>query len=297
MGKFSINCLLIILIASGFSCNKKESPEHDVLLRSGENVLTLDEVVMMIPAGLPAEDSVAFFNSIVEGWIRDMVLADFAEERLINTYDIDRRVKDYRNSLIVSQYLDKMKESQNPGVDEKELKDYYDAHRSEMKLEVPLIKGIFLKVNSETPRKEELKGLMTSDQGDKIDRMEREWFDKALEYNYFRDKWVDWTTVTGLIPYRFGEAEKFLAENNFFETESNGCTYYLYIADTMMPGEEQPYEYAREWISQFLMRENLADYERSLVTSLVKKSVKDGKLEAIGYDPVGHTIIDNKSKR
>lgn len=275
------------------SCSVPKEENTDILLRYGDNSISKHEIIEMIPDGLSANDSAALFHQIIEGWIKDVVLSDFAEERLYDTQAIDRRVKDYRNSLIVLEYLSRMRESQNPKINEQNVKDYYDLHRKDLKLEVPLVKGIFLKINSDASHKEEIKSLITSDDPENIDRLEQRWLDRSLDYNYFPDKWIDWETVAGYIPHRFGDPDTFLKENRYFETEYGDCSYYLYISDYLPSSEEQPYEYAREWITKLLTQGELIDYENNLINSLVKKSIKEKKLEIIGYDPEMHELIES----
>lgn len=268
------------------SCSKKEDAADDVLLRYGDKQITYNEVIDLMPDDVMPEDSVRLFKAILDGWIRDQVLADFAEERLYDTKTIDRLVNDYRNSLIVLEYLNRMAESQIAKIDEQRVKEYFESHKNDLKLEVPLVKGVFIKVNSGTPHKEEIIKLITDENPEKIDELESNWIDKALEYNYFRDKWIDWETIKGMIPYRFGDPDLFLKENSFFSTEYDDCTYYLQISEWMPSGELQPFEYARTWIASLLSQGQIADYERVLVNSLVDKSLKSKKLESIGYDPI-----------
>lgn len=272
------------------SCGTKQEEDDNVLLRYEGQTLTYDEVVSKIPQGILPGDSAALFNSIVDAWVKDVVLSEFAEKRLLDINSIDLLVKEYRNTLIVQEYLNRMREAHPAKPDDLKIKDYYDKHRKELKLEVPLVKGIFLKINSESKGKDNIRNLMASENTENIDKLESEWLDKALEYNYFRDKWIDWETVSSKIPYRFGNAEKFLEENKFFETDYDDCSYYLQISDYLRVGEEQPFEFAASWISNLLTRGELAEYERSLVESIVKESIKDNKLEAIGYDPIKHEI-------
>lgn len=283
---------LPILLLMG-SCVKKERGDEGVLLRYGDQELTYEEVIMQIPGGLSPSDSASLFSAIVEGWAKDIVLSDFAEERLVDLNSINQRVRDYRNSLIVLEYLSRMRETQNPVIEEARIKEYYDKHRKELKLEVPLVRGIFMKINSESKGKERIKGFLGSDNTESIDKLEQEWLDRALEYNYFQDKWIDWETISGKIPYRFGDPDNFLKENNYFETEYGDCTYYLKITDYMPSGEEQPYEFASGWIKGLLTQGDLLDYEKKLVASLLSKSIKDKKLEPIGYDPLNHELKEN----
>lgn len=262
-----------------------------MLLRYGEKELTLTEVTNKIPDGISPEDSVAMFSSLVDAWLRDAVLADFAEERLIDTDEIDRKVREYRNALIVEEYLGKMRETRVPQIEEIKVKEYYDRHRKELKLEVPLVKGVFLMLNANLHKKDEIKNLLASDDPEKIDRLENEWLDRALKYDYFRDKWVDWETVASLIPYHFGDPVKFLTEHDYFEIIVGDNAYYLRINEWMPPGEEQPYEFARNWITALLTQGQILDYENQLVNSIVEKSLKEKKLEIMGYDPLKHELL------
>ena len=263
------------------------------MLKFGDKELSYEEVISQIPDGILAADSANLFNSIVDGWIRDVVLLDLAENRLYDLSAIERKVNDYRNNLIVSEYLSRMRESHKPKVDENKIWDYYEKHHNELKLEVPLVKGVFLKINSDSKGKEKIKNLLISSNPQDIDKLEQEWLDRALLYNYFHDKWIDWETVTGMIPHRFGDPDLFLNENNYFETEYDGCSYYLYINDYLPSGSEQPYEFASKWISELLTQGELSDFEKSLVESIVEKSIKDKKLEIIGYDPINHEFTEN----
>ena len=285
--------LLISVIFLLSSCGKKSEESENILLRFGDQEISYQQVVSQIPDGISSEDSAALFKAIVEGWVSDMVLVDFAEKHLIDLSGIENRVREYRNSLIVQDYLIRMRESHTPTIDEQKIKEYYDLHRKELKLETPLVKGIFMKINSDSRGKDGIKKLLASSDPAMIDKFEQEWLDRALEYNYFRDKWIDWQTITNKVPYRFGDPEKFLSENNYFETEYGDCSYYLQITDYLPPGEEQPYEFASSWIMSLLTQGDLAQYQQSLIESIVSTAIKEKKLEVIGYDPLMHEKIEN----
>lgn len=291
--KIKILHIVFLMAVLGSSCSHKKEEPKDILLRYGEKELTAAQVIERIPVGLLPIDSAALFHALVEEWVENNVISDFASERLLDLDEIDRRVDEYRRSLIVLEYLKKMRESQNPKIDEIQVREYYDRHRNELKLEVPLVKGIFMKINSDNQGKEQIKGLLSSDSPESIDRLEKEWLDRALEYNYFRDKWIDWETLRSMIPYRFGDGDEFLSETRYFETDYEDCSYYLKVYEYLPSGSEQPYEFASTWITGLLTRTNLEDYERKLVESLVKKSIKEKRLEPVGYDLASHELKDN----
>lgn len=286
--------LLCVFLFSNLSCSHSKSKEG-VLLRIGENELTENDVLRSIPTGLHPSDSLALFQNIVEGWIKDELLTEFAEERLLDIERIDRKVKDYRSNLIVEEYLRRMAETHKSVVNEKKIKEYYDTHKKDLKTEIPLVRGVFIKINKESKGRNEIKKLLSEDDDRNIDLFERTLIDEAIEYEYFKDKWVDWERITGLIPFRFGDPEQFLSSHKFFETDYGDCTYFLQVTDYLPSGAEQPYDYASHWISALLNQKDINAYASNLVESLIKKSIQEHKLEIVGYDPISRTMVQHEN--
>lgn len=267
-----------------------------MLLKIGDNTLSLREVEAQIPQGVLPADSVNLFNAIVDGWIHNELLSSFAEEHLGDTGEIDRMVENYRRKLIVQEYLKRMRESQKMNVDEKEVREYYENHKKSLVSEMPLVKGVFIKISSSAEGKEEIEHLLSMDSPESVDILEENWLDEALDYDYFKDRWVDWESVSSLIPYRFGDADKFLSANKIFHTDYGDCSYYLQISEYLPSGEIQPYEYASEWIESLLGRVDLNLYETTLVSSLIEEAIKENKLQMIGYDPIKHEMIESSKE-
>ena len=291
---FQQNILYVLPVIILVSCHQNRVEiDDDVLLRISDRSLTKNEVIDLIPQGLQKEDSVKLFNAIVNDWINSELLSDFAEERIGNIEEIEKKVKKYRNQLIVQEYLTKMSESRNNKIDDREIKDYYEQHISELKTDMPLVKGVFIKVISSLEGKEEISALLKEDKEGNIDKLEQNWLDALVAYEYFKDEWVDWETLTELIPYRFGNPDQFLSNNKYFETEIGDYTYILQICSYLPTGSEQPYEFASHWITRLLKQEDLNQYEKQLVESLIKESIKDNKLEVVNYDPLTHKWKDS----
>ena len=288
----SILAIALCLIA----CSKKEPPAQNVLVRYNQEVLTLDEVINLIPNDLLPADSAALFDAIVEGWIEERVLAETAREKLYDISDIERKVSDYRNSLLMQEYLRRMVESKSVEVPEPRVKKYYEDNKDSMILEKPLVKGLFLKISTDLENRERIRNLLLSDKTSDIDNLEQEWMDKAATYYYFQDRWVDWETLTSMIPYRFGNPDEFIDNNKLFETEYDGFSYFLKISDVLHSEEMQPYDYASVWIRELMVKEELTGAERELVKNLISNSIADKKLVGVGYDPLTHKMIEEKKK-
>lgn len=258
----------------------------DVLLMVGDEILTVSDVESRIPPGIEHSDSVELFQLIVDNWIKTEVLSDLAESKLPDVGRIDSKVEDYRNRLIVAEYLKEMKKGKDFQVSDDSIRSFYERYKGEMLTESPLVKGIYLKVTSDRVNLEEIRELVFCGSGECIDRLEKTMAGDATQYDYFMGDWVDWQIIADRVPYRFYDADAFLKSTSNFETTYNGSTYLLHISDYLPTGSIPPYEFASIQIAEMMQRTNMRKFEESLVNSLVRKALKDGELVAVGYDPL-----------
>lgn len=286
--------LMQVIMAAVFgACGEPTAvkPDNDrVLLSVGDSALRLSKVVARIPEGLSEADSTALFNSIVDAWIQDMLLTKVAAENIPDMDRLDRMVADYRNRLIMMEYRKRMKEDSRKSISDAEVKSYYEAHADDMRLEHPVIKGIYIKVPSNAERIENVRQWVFSASKESIDKLEKYGLKGAIQYDWFADRWVDWEIVAEQIPYRFYDADAFVESTVNFETVYNGSTYFLHISEYLKSGDVMPYSFATEQIREMMSEKYKRDSESRLMQSLFRKAIDDGSLKAEGFDPVGHRM-------
>ncbi len=287
--------VIVPALLSGFllSCSKGEKAteeQSDILVTVKDSALRVRDVVMDIPAGIEPEDSARLFHAIVNAWIDDRLLETVAEENIEDMERIETLVADYRRKLITEAYKRKVRQTTPVKLNEDSIRRYYDRHTDELLLDGPLVKGLYIKVPAESARLADVRRWISSASPDAIDALEKYGLEEAVQYDYFIDKWIDFTTVTEHIPYRFYDAEAFLKSSPDFETSYNGFVYILHITDYIPGGEKMPFEYARRVISERLTDERLESYERRLIADLRKSAMKDGVLKTPGYDPLRHRV-------
>lgn len=292
--KLGLGLLMAGAILAGCSSKKTETPsDYKVLLEVGDSVLTVSDVVRLIPAGLTEEDSVEMFNSITERWVRSMMLSDLAQENVADLARINRMAEDYRNSLIIDRYL-RSKQEETGEVSDQAVKSYYSEHSEEMKLEAPIVKGIYLKVVDSEENLSDIRKWMRSAKPEDIDQIEKNGLRHASQYEYFEDRWIDWNDIADEIPYRFYDADAFLRSTKDFETNYGGSTYLLHITEYIPSGESMPYDFAKGKIREMLTREKKGDYRQKLLKSLYRKGIQEGKLKPGLYDPLTGKVKEGK---
>lgn len=297
--RYILSVLFTVLLPIISSCGKKPAvsqENEDVLVTVGDSSLTVTEVVRRIPAGLSVEDSTSLFDRIVEEWVRDLVLADYAENNIPDIQRIDRMVEAYRNNLIVNQYLQSMSEGAKTEISEERIRRFYDANHESMVLEQPLVKGVFLKVAETDESLPGLRRWFAQFNDNAIDYIEKSGLRQALQYKYFKDEWIEWGAIAEQIPYRFFDADAFLRSTKNFETTDAGSVYLLRISDFVPSGSEMPYEFARLKIAEIIESSDVASYRKRLISDIYRRQINDGILKPGKYDPLTGNYKDDKRK-
>lgn len=275
--------LTVITGASGCRRHPETHPDLNVAARMDDSLLTISDIEKLLPSGLTAEDSTALADAITEGWIEDRLFETYLSPDPAEEQRIERMVRDYRRKLRMEAYRRRMRRLHEPPVKADSIRAYYDAHRSELICEHPLTKGLYLKIPSGSSSLARLRQWSRSASNSDILKIEEESGSADFTYEYFGDTWVEFDIIASEIPYRFGDADRFLSSNTFFETEVAGFVYILHIYSYLPSESPMPYEFAEIQIRDILQESRLEAYRRGLLKALKDKAVKDGRLSIANH--------------
>ncbi len=282
MKKLLTNIALSAFAALTFAGCSKPAPDIDALLvaRVGQSRLTKTDIAKLVTPGMSADDSARLVRSYVKSWIESRVMSEMAVRSIPDMSTIDRMVDDYRNELIAWEYRRLMfNQHGNVTFSDDTLRAYYDAHKSMFVLDRPLVKGVYIKVASDSPSLKVIKKLYKSTKPEDIDQLEKEDLQGVIHYDYFRDRWVDWEQIETRVPIDFGSSpEAFLATQSNAEVTSDGFTHLLEITDYLPSGAVMPFEWAEESIRRTLYDEQRLAYDAQLRLDLYDEGLKDGTI-------------------
>lgn len=253
----------------------------DTIARVGRQTLSRTQLAKAMPPRLSGDDSVKFARAYVRDWIDNRVMGEVAVKNIPDTKEIDRMVEEYRNQLIAWEYRRLMYYEHG---DDAFLPDsmaaYYERHKDEFRLRNPIVKGVYIKIDENSPSLSQVKKLYKSHDADDVDRLEKKDFTGVIHYDYFRNNWVDWEQIELRMPYEFGpDADAFLRANKTAEVKQGGFVHLLEISEYIPTGEVMPFEYAGELIKEALVNERRLDYDRQLRVDLFNRGVEDGDIE------------------
>lgn len=290
---------LLCLPSCGGSPEGAAAPQDsaEIVAQVGDSVLTFDDLRARIPQGLDPADSLRLASNIADSWLRDVLLASVAEENVVDLEHIDRLTEEFRNNLIVGEYMKRYQAAKPSKASDAEARRFYDANAGRMLLERPLVKGILIKVPADAQGVEQLRRWMKSASASSVASIEKYGLASAMQYDYFMDRWVDFSDIAAAIPYRFEMSDDFVRSTDDFETQRSGALYLLHISDRKFSGDTMPYDFARPQILQALEQRERSRYADALMADLCARARKRGMLKTPGFDPKTHKLIINNPKK
>jgi hypothetical protein len=291
---------LALSLAAQLSCSKAKEQKGvdstDVLIEVGDSALTRRMVTELIPSGLGGADSIRMFDAIVEAWVERNMLVNLAGSQVPDIEKIERMVEQYREQLLANEYRKMMASDKAGGISQASIEEYYKAHPEQYRLSSPLIKGIYLKVQKNSPDLDELRAWVRRGSDNDIDNLENYGLKSAMEYDYFGDTWVDWQTIADHIPYRFSDADNFVRDNSYFECTEKGSVYMLRITDFLTSGEQTPLSFAEAGIREQLLEQKRGDYDRQLLNSLFTEGINARTIKTGAYTPIKYRNQNTSTK-
>lgn len=248
--------------------------DSEIVAQYRDSVLLLNDIVRQLPAGISADDSAKLIRKIADQWIEGFLIEDLAASQIDEMDRIEALTDAYRRSLIADAYRRKMRLNGVQPVDMDGVKAYYKAHAAELRLERPIVKGIFIRIPASSSHLDEIRQWMRQADPESYDALENTGRREATAFRYFADQWVDFDAVAGEIPSRLGDADRFVEQTVDFETELNGTVYILHLTDFRKSGAMMPEEYAAPIIEDRMKALHLADYEAGLIKALRASAVE-----------------------
>jgi len=275
--KYSFKFLILLICAIFvFSCsNKKNENSADFVVRVGDKVLTTNDLQNIFATAATTKDSALFVQNYLKKWAADELLYAKAKRSFRDDQEIENLVNEYRKSLIINKFKQKLLDDNKIKPTAEEIAKYYEQHKSELKLDEPILKGALLQVPKNSPKIDQLRTAMKKIDHASIEKIEKYSLQHAVNYDFFTDKWLTLNDIAQRAPIPQGSKDAFVSAKNFYEIQDSTSIYFLSIKEFRPSGAETPLEKVDELITNILTLQKslqfVKDYQQKLYDNAVKK--------------------------
>jgi hypothetical protein len=281
--------ILLGLISLG-SCDlirmKKEKSEAEnarkTVARVHNSFLYQDELIGIIPAGATADDSIARVTAYVNSWIRKHLVIHEATKNIdINEAEVERKVLDYRYSLIGYEYQNfYIQKNLDDSVSDQEIQEYYKSRQDNFILKQNIVQGTYIKVPKEAPRTKRIKDLMYSRKEKDVAELRSYCLSFSAAFHLADSSWIEFDKLVVNSPLaEIPNKVQFLRSYNYYETTDTEFLYFLKIDAYKMSDNVSPLEFVKQDIKNIILNKRKVELARKLEDEVYENAAKQNDFE------------------
>ena len=275
--KHTLALLSVVLVLCA-SCRRNADP---VVAQVYQYKLYSSEVQAGMPSGLSKEDSLVLVRDFIDNWVKEKLVLHEAEHRLSpREKNFDRELTEYRNSLLIQRYLDKiwMTDTANNTVSEQAISDFarslddrYTVEKEIVRVnyvkmptrsdKLPLVKEILFNEDQRVAKKEALVTML----GD------------SIEYLVDDDEWLYLDDLQNEISFQI-DMQKYSGSVMRVEKEVGENTVLLVILDYRSQRSVNETKEERAAAGMLLTNQRRTQYVNQYIQELYDRALKEGKI-------------------
>ncbi len=257
-------------------------PARKAMARVDDKYLYQDELVGIVDQNSTAEDSAARVTAYINSWIRKQLIIAEAMKRInIDEAEVERKVLDYRYSLIGYEYQNYyIQQHLNDTITEKDIDDYYRTHQDNFILKQNIVRGTYIKVPRTAPRTGKLKEMIFSEREKDQNELKSYCLSFSVAYHLSDSSWIAFDKLVVNSPMiEIPNKIQFLKTNPFYETSDTDFLYFLKVEEYKISDNISPLEFVKEDIRNILLNKRKVELARTLEDEVYKNAVKQKNFE------------------
>jgi hypothetical protein len=246
---------------------KGEASERKAVARVNSVYLYRDELEGIVPRTESREDSTARMTAYVNSWIRKQLLMAEAMKTIdINEAEVERKVQDYRYSLIGYEFQNYyIKQHINDSISDAEIEGYYKAHLDNFPLKQNIIQGTYIKIKKGAPRTNRLKQLIYSGTEKEKNELKSYCLSFSTAYHLADSSWIEFDKLVVNSPLaEIPNKIQFLKSYHYYETNDNDFLYFIKIDAYKISDNVSPVEFVKEDIRNIILNKRKVELARKL---------------------------------
>ncbi|MFZ4543986.1 MAG: hypothetical protein ACOYOA_08050 [Saprospiraceae bacterium] len=274
----------VVVFAFGLSvllsgCGNKISDDSSrVLAKVGERELRMSELEGMFPEGTTKNDSVTIISAFVSRWVKDNLVMEEAELNIPPDVNIDKLVREYRTSLVLNTYEQKLMSSTlDTTLSEKELRAFYDANKDLYTLQTSILRCLFVKLPNSAPNIKDFEKWWDGNKKADRNRIYGYASNYASTFLLVDSTWHKADRIALELPKGTIDPEEL--STGEYTRKDERYSYFLKILGIKNKQDNAPFEFVKDQASKFILHQRKqklieAKREELYQRELAKNNVK-----------------------
>jgi hypothetical protein len=275
--------LLAVVGLSG--CRHKSDTSDMPLARVGEKYLYIKDIKGLIPPKASPRDSLLFCQSYINKWVHTQLLLQQAEKNLPEEkLNFEKRLEEYRNSLIIYQYeTEFVKQHMDTVVTDQQIDTYYHHHLKDFQLKENIVKVIYAIINrkrNDSPVLEKtFWHIFHMPDSVLLDSLENYAPVMAESFSTDTNNWIPFNRLLKVIPIETYNQTIYLKNHRIIRFKDKDRIYLVKFVNFKIKDETSPEELEARFIRQIILNKRKMAMIRQLREDIFHHAVKQKEFE------------------
>ena len=282
--KYALWLLSLPFLATGCdyfadSNTSSEEGKTNLIARAGTAVLYKADLAGLVP---PGEDSTKIIERFVNNWIKkELFIQEAANNVNIDLTEIERKVENYRFTLISYEYQKQhIEQGLKKEVSAEEIEAYYQENLDNFILKQNIVRGRYIKLALEAPKKREVKRWIKSNREQDMESLRSYCLQFANNYSLEDSLWLKFDEVIKNSPFNtISNKVQFLRKNHYLEETDSAYLYLFKIDGYKISDEVSPLEFVRDDIENVIINKRKVALAKSLENDIYERAKENEDFE------------------
>ena len=261
-----------------------EFENREPVARVNNTYLFKDELAGIAALGSTKEDSADRVEAYIDSWIRKELLIQEAARKInINEAEVERKILDYRYSIIAYEYQSYyIRQNLDTVFTKEEIKKYYEDNIDNFILKQNIVRATFVKVPKNAPKMNKLKDWIYSSDEDDKQNLKSYCLSFSVAYHISDSTWMIFDDLVRNSPLmEIPNKVQFLKANPYYETEDENYLYFLKVDEYRISDNISPLEFVTDEIKNIILNKRKVELAKKLEDEVYENALEHKDFEII----------------
>lgn len=252
-----------------------------ILARVYNDYLYENDVQGMVPDGTSTHDSIVLLRNYINNWVKTRMMIQQAKKNIvIQQLDLDKKLEDYRNSLIIYHYeTELIRQQLDTLVKDEEIEQYYLDHLRDFELKENIAKVHYVIIDQDPEQEKELEEIYQLPDSLMLDSLES--YSKIYARSHFLDTatWIRFDELVDVVPIETYNQELFLKGKRFIKLSDEDYIYLLTFVDFRIKDDTSPLDFERNDIRTIIINKRKMKLVKRVRNDIYEKGMQNNDFE------------------
>jgi len=240
--------------------------------------LYLSEIEQNLPTGLSPEDSVAMVKDYIDNWVKEQLVLYEAEKKLsVREKNFDKKMEDYRRSLLINAYYDKLvSDTTQFRISNEEMEAFVRDFDKRYAVDKDIVRVNYVKLSDKSKLVAAVKDILFDENRRENEKEElMKMLGDSIEYMLDDKTWLYLDDIQAEVPFDISD-DDLRQHHQYVDKTAGDSRYLLVVLDHKNRRSASETQEEQASVRMMLVNQRKQQFIEDHVNKLYQNALKDG---------------------